>query len=81
MSRSGEPHALALINAESAGELLGVTASWVLEQARRDRIPHVRLGRYVRFDPTELEAWWRGRLRGPLGPPGPHPIPRGSKCP
>ncbi len=39
-----------LIDAKAAGELLSVPHTWVLEQARHDRIPHVRLGRYVRFD-------------------------------
>jgi excisionase family DNA binding protein len=54
-----------LIDAEAAGELLGVPASWMLREARNDRIPHVRLGRYVRFDPESLDAWWQARLRGP----------------
>jgi excisionase family DNA binding protein len=54
-----------LVDAAAAGELLGVPASWVLAQARAGRIPHVRLGRYVRFEPEELRAWWRQRRRGP----------------
>lgn len=54
-----------LVDAEAAAELLSVPASWVLAEARADRIPHVRLGRYVRFDPVELEAWWQSRARGP----------------
>jgi excisionase family DNA binding protein len=54
-----------LVDAAAAGELLGVPASWVLAQARAGRIPHVRLGRYVRFEPEELRCWWRGRRRGP----------------
>jgi hypothetical protein len=37
----------------------------VLAEARADRIPHVRLGRYVRFDAGELQAWWLSRRRGP----------------
>ena len=57
----------ALLDAEQAGALLGVPRSWVLAEARADRIPHVRLGRYVRFDERALEEWWRGRLRGPGG--------------
>jgi hypothetical protein len=57
-----------LINAQAAGELLHVPASWVLRQARADRIPHVRLGRYVRFDPDQLIAWARNRARGPTYP-------------
>lgn len=55
----------ALVDAAAAGALLGVPASWVLAQARAQRIPHVRLGRYVRFEPEELRCWWKGRRRGP----------------
>jgi excisionase family DNA binding protein len=78
---SGHQRPGALIDAEAVGELLGVPASWVLAQARRERIPHVRLGRYVRFDPGELEAWWRGRMRGPVVRPGPGPVTRSPESP
>ena len=54
-----------LLNADQAGELLSVPRSWVLAEARADRIPHVRLGRYVRFDAYELEHWWQSRRQGP----------------
>lgn len=54
-----------LLDAEGAARLLNVPASWVLAEARAGRIPHVRLGRYVRFDADELAAWWRERARGP----------------
>ncbi len=54
-----------LIDAKTAAKFLGVPATWVLAEARRDRIPHVKLGRYPRFDPEELEAWWRSQARGP----------------
>lgn len=55
-----------LIDASAAAALLGVKESWVRAQARRDAIPYVPLGRYVRFDPDDLETWWRQRRRGPL---------------
>ena len=54
-----------LLDAQGAAALLNVPASWVLAEARADRIPHVRLGRYVRFDAAELQAWWLTRRRGP----------------
>lgn len=60
-----------LIRAEDAARLLGVPKTWVLAEARADRIPHVRLGRYVRFEARELEAWWRARRRGPRFQPRP----------
>ena len=55
-----------LIDAKAAGRLLGVPHTWLLEQARHDRIPHVRFGRYVRFDEEALAEWWQARLRGPV---------------
>ncbi len=54
-----------LLIADQAAELLGVPKTWVLAEARADRIPHIRLGRYVRFEASELEAWWQARRRGP----------------
>ena len=55
-----------LIDANAVGALLNVPASWVLAEARGGRIPHIRLGRYVRFDPDEVLAWARGgRHHGP----------------
>jgi excisionase family DNA binding protein len=54
-----------LIDAGGAAELLNVPKSWVLAQARADRIPHVRLGRYVRFEPEALRAWTQSQRRGP----------------
>jgi len=54
-----------LLDAQAASELLNVPKTWVLAEARADRIPHVRLGRYVRFEAKALEAWWAQRRRGP----------------
>lgn len=54
-----------LLDAAAAAELLAVPKSWVLAEARADRVPHVRLGRYVRFEEDELRAWWASRRRGP----------------
>lgn len=54
-----------LIDSAQAADLLGVPKTWVLAEARADRIPHVRLGRYVRFEAEQLEAWWQARRRGP----------------
>ena len=54
-----------LLDSKGAAELLNVPASWILAEARADRIPHVRLGRYVRFDAQELLEWCKARHRGP----------------
>ncbi len=54
-----------LLNAGQAAELLNVPESWVRTEARAGRIPHVRLGRYVRFEAEELREWWESRRQGP----------------
>jgi excisionase family DNA binding protein len=46
-----------LIDARAAGRLLGVPHTWLLAQARAGRIPHHRLGHYVRFNPEDLRTW------------------------
>jgi excisionase family DNA binding protein len=37
--------------------LLGVPKSWVYERTRRNAIPLVRVGRYVRFRWSEVARW------------------------
>ena len=52
--------------AEIAG-LLHVPVSWVYERTRRrgrDRIPHVKLGKYLRFEIEEVRSWFQGMRRG-----------------
>jgi excisionase family DNA binding protein len=54
-----------LLDAKAAGELLAVPPTWLLAQARRNAIPHVKLGKYIRFDARDLEAWIESVKRGP----------------
>jgi excisionase family DNA binding protein len=62
-----------LMDAKAASELLGVPASWLLAQARAGRVPHHRLGHYVRFSAEDLREWLAentikpGSVRGPAG--------------
>ena len=63
MSRQGNGYG-GLLTAAQAAELLNVPASWVLAEARADRIPYVPLGRYEGLTQSS-EAWWRERARGP----------------
>lgn len=43
-----------LVDAQTAAQILGVKSSWLLQRAREGRIPHVRLGKYVRFNIDEV---------------------------
>lgn len=54
-----------LLNAEEAATQLGVPKTWLLEQARRDAVPHRRLGRYVRFSERDLAKILDRARRGP----------------
>jgi excisionase family DNA binding protein len=46
-----------LLDAKAASQLLGVPHTWLLAQARAGRIPHHRLGHYVRFNTEDLKTW------------------------
>lgn len=54
-----------LIDAKSAAELLSVPSTWVEQEARAGRLPSVSMGRYRRYEPHLLQAWWEGRREGP----------------
>ncbi len=60
-----QPGSFRLIDAKAAGERLGVPHTWLLAQARAGRIPHHRLGHYVRFNPDDLKRWLRETRVGP----------------
>jgi excisionase family DNA binding protein len=46
-----------LLTAADVAELLSVPVSWVREHTRSGRIPHVQLGRYVRYREQTLVSW------------------------
>jgi excisionase family DNA binding protein len=57
----------ALIDAKAASTMLDVPHTWLLAQARAGRIPHHRLGHYVRFDPEDLKEWLKETRSMPRG--------------
>lgn len=46
-----------LVTAAEVAEHLAVPVSWVRESTRSGAIPHVELGRYVRYRMSDIEAW------------------------
>ena len=49
-----------LSNVGEIAEFLQVSKSWVYERTRRhgvDRIPHFKLGKYLRFSRSEILDW------------------------
>ena len=56
-----------LLTVAEVAELLRVPVSWVYERTRRrgsDQIPHLKLGKYLRFSRSALFASWKVYARG-----------------
>jgi excisionase family DNA binding protein len=45
------------MNIEAAAERLGVTVRLVRRLVFERRIPYLKIGKYVRFDPDALDRW------------------------
>lgn len=66
------PPGIEIIDADELARRLRVPRTWVREHTRvraTDPIPHIKLGRYVRFEwgSSELNAWIANRRRGTVG--------------
>jgi excisionase family DNA binding protein len=48
-----------LLDADQAAELLGLTRKQIYKLAREHQIPHLKVGRYLKFRRESLEAWIR----------------------
>ena len=58
-----------LLTAGEVADLIRVTRAWVYAETRRNAIPHLRLGRYVRYRRSAIEAWMKAVERGPGAAP------------
>jgi excisionase family DNA binding protein len=50
---------MGLLTIDEAAALLSVPKSWLYERTRTNSVPHVKLGKYLRFDRQEFLAWAR----------------------
>lgn len=46
-----------LLRPVEAAALLSVRTSWIYDAVRAGRLPHLRIGRHVRFTRSDLERW------------------------
>lgn len=56
-----------LMAVREVAALLNVPLTWVYERTRkrgRETIPHVKLGKYVRFDRADIESYMEKQRRG-----------------
>jgi excisionase family DNA binding protein len=54
---AADPLAEPLLDATAAARLLSVRPSWIYEAVRDGRLPHIKIGRHIRFLRSDLEAW------------------------
>lgn len=61
---SGDGSLQRLLTADEVAEILQVAPSWVYQRTRRrgiDRLPHIKLGKYIRFEEDAVLAWLEHR--------------------
>jgi excisionase family DNA binding protein len=54
---------------DEAAALIRVPKSWLYERTRTNTVPHVKLGKYLRFDQEEFLTWARQFRRDGRGRP------------
>ena len=57
-----------LLTVDEVAHLLKVPKSWVYERTRgrgADRLPHIKLGKYLRFEERAVTAWVEAQRHGP----------------
>jgi excisionase family DNA binding protein len=55
-----------LMTVSEIAAFLKVPISWIYERTRRrgiERLPHVKLGKYLRFSMPEIKEWLRNQCR------------------
>lgn len=72
-SRGTQPRGGRLLSATEVAELLTVPVTWVREATRAGQLPHLRLGRYVRYERDEVLDWVTQQRSGRARAPAHHP--------
>jgi excisionase family DNA binding protein len=56
-STPSSPLSEPLLDPKDAADLLTVRPSWVYEAVRSGKLPHIKVGRHLRFLRSDLERW------------------------
>ena len=46
-----------LITVDELATMLQVPKSWIYDRTRNNRIPYIKIGKYIRFDKDEIIEW------------------------
>jgi excisionase family DNA binding protein len=52
------------VNIKDVESFTGLPRSWIYAKAAAGEIPHLKVGKYLRFRLTEVEAWLAQHRRG-----------------
>jgi excisionase family DNA binding protein len=52
------------VNIKDVESFTGLPRSWIYAKAAAGEIPHLKVGKYLRFRLTEVEAWLAEHRRG-----------------
>jgi len=63
-SSGTQPRGERLLSAAEVADLLAVPVTWVREATRAGHLPHVRLGRYARYELDQVLGWVRQQRSG-----------------
>jgi excisionase family DNA binding protein len=53
-----------LVGVRDVAAQTGLPTSWIYAQTAAGTIPHLKVGKYVRFRMSEVEAWLEAHRRG-----------------
>lgn len=60
-SGGGPAHRASLLDADEVAHVLSITPRHVRRRVAERRIPFLKVGRFVRFDPASLNLWLDGQ--------------------
>ncbi len=58
-----------LLTVQELAKVLCVPSSWIYDRTRRNVIPHIKVGRYARFNPNEVLSWLESQKGAKTSPP------------
>ena len=55
-----------LLTIQEVAELTGVSVTTLYKWVSQRKIPHIKMGRLVKFDPVKLDEWIKQQTRMPM---------------
>ena len=59
-------HTRSLLTIQQASQITGVSISTLYKWVNQRKVPHIKLGKLVKFDPAKLEEWIKQQTVMPM---------------